>query len=390
MTGTQSKPLSPAELALLFKDRYQHSPDGVWAAPGRVNLIGEHTDYNEGFVLPFAIDRIAQVAVRLRPDRKVRLISSLAERKQVSVDLDQLHPGTMNGWTAYPLGVAWVLQQRGISVPGFDLYLDSSVPSGAGLSSSAAIECAVALALNDLTGAGLSREELVLVGQRAENEVVGAPTGILDQSASLLATEGHAVFLDCRSRAAEAVPLDLARHHLRMLVIDTKVSHAHASGGYAARRASCELGAEVCGVPALRDLSPADLPEAAGLLDEETFRRVRHVVTENARVAETVSRLATTGPASIGDLLDASHASMRDDFEISCPELDLAVGTARGNGALGARMTGGGFGGSAIAVIDVAAEATVRQAVLSAFAEADYARPDIFAVSPGAGARRVV
>jgi galactokinase len=389
MTGPQPAALSPSELTGLFRDHYGHAPDGIWAAPGRVNLIGEHTDYNEGFVLPFAIDRTAHVAIRLRPDRKVRLISTLGGGNQVDADLDRLHPATMSGWTAYPLGVAWILQQRGVEVPGFDFLLDSSVPSGAGLSSSAAIECAVASALNELTGAGLSREQLVLVGQRAENEVVGAPTGILDQSASLLATEGHAVFLDCRSRAAELVPLDLARDNLEMLVIDTKVSHAHASGGYAARRASCELGAEVCGVPALRDLSAADLQEAAGLLDEETFRRVRHVVTEDERVRETVARLAATGPADIGDLLDASHASMRDDFEISCPELDLAVEAARRNGALGARMTGGGFGGSAIAIIGVAAEAAVRQAVLAAFAEAGYVRPDIFAVSPGPGARRV-
>lgn len=385
-----STPPGPDGLARLFSTHFGQAPDGVWAAPGRVNLIGEHTDYNEGFVLPFAIDRTARVAVRTRTDRTARLISTFGGLGQVTADLDRLSADTMEGWTAYPLGVVWALQQSGVDVPGFDLYLDSTVPTGAGLSSSAAIECAVSLALDELTGAGLSRSELVLVGQRAENEVVGAPTGILDQSASLLAAEGHAVFLDCRSQRSELVPLDLAADGLVVLVVDTKVSHAHATGGYAARRASCELGAEVAGVAALRDLSMGDLEEVSGLLDEETFRRVRHIVTENDRVLETVRLLASEGPTAIGRLLNASHASMRDDFEISCPELDLAVDTALANGALGARMTGGGFGGSAIALLPAAAEQAVRDALAAAFKEAGYAAPDLFTVSPSAGASRAL
>lgn len=385
-----STPPGPDGLARLFSTHFGQAPDGVWAAPGRVNLIGEHTDYNEGFVLPFAIDRTARVAVRTRTDRTARLISTFGGLGQVTADLDRLSADTMEGWTAYPLGVVWALQQSSVDVPGFDLYLDSTVPTGAGLSSSAAIECAVSLALDELTGAGLSRSELVLVGQRAENEVVGAPTGILDQSASLLAAEGHAVFLDCRSQRSELVPLDLAADGLVVLVVDTKVSHAHATGGYAARRASCELGAEVAGVAALRDLSMGDLEEVSGLLDEETFRRVRHIVTENDRVLETVRLLASEGPTAIGRLLNASHASMRDDFEISCPELDLAVDTALANGALGARMTGGGFGGSAIALLPAAAEQAVRDALAAAFKEAGYAAPDLFTVSPSAGASRAL
>lgn len=384
-----SNSLTPAALAAAFTAAFGTVPDGVWAAPGRVNLIGEHTDYNEGYVLPFAIDRAAQVAIALREDSRARLLTSYGHEGVVSVDLTSLSPESMKGWTAYPLGVVWVLQQMGVAVGGFDLFLDSSVPSGAGLSSSAAIECAVATALNELTGAGLSANELVLVGQRAENEVVGAPTGILDQSASLLSTDGHAVFLDCRTQESALVPLDLAAAELLMLVVDTKVTHAHATGGYAARRASCELGAEVLGVAALRDVTAADLPEAAGLLDAETFRRVRHIVTENQRVLDTVAVLADAGPLAIGELLTASHASMRDDFEISCPELDLAVDTALAQGALGARMTGGGFGGSAIALIPAAREAAVRDAVLAAFADAELTAPDIFAVSPAPGARRI-
>ncbi|ALV44481.1 galactokinase [Arthrobacter alpinus] len=384
-----SASIDAAFVAASFEETFGSKPDGVWSAPGRVNLIGEHTDYNEGFVLPFAIDRAAAVAIRLREDNTARLVSSYGDQEIVSVDLTSLSHQSMSGWTAYPLGVVWVMGQMGITVGGFDLYLHSTVPSGAGLSSSAAIECAVATAFNELESAGLSLNELVLVGQRAENEVVGAPTGILDQSASLLSTDGNAVFLDCRTQESKLVPLDLDAAELLILVVDTKVTHAHATGGYAARRASCELGAQVLGVQALRDVTAADLPEASGLLDEETYRRVRHIVTENQRVLDTVEVLDDAGPAAIGALLTASHASMRDDFEISCPELDLAVDTALAQGAVGARMTGGGFGGSAIALIQSADEAAVSEAIVEAFAAAGFTAPDIFAVSPAPGARRI-
>lgn len=377
------------DLAARFTREFGAAPAGVWQAPGRVNLIGEHTDYNEGFVLPFAIDRTARVAVGIRQDSTVRLLSTYGDQGMVSTTLDALEPGSAKGWTKYPLGVMWALRERGIDVPGIDLLLDSDVPLGAGLSSSHAIECAVVTALNELTGAGLAAEDMVLATQRAENDFVGAPTGIMDQSASLRGAKGHAVFLDCRDQNATLVPFETEPAGLILLVIDTKVSHSHADGGYASRRASCELGAEVMGVKALRDVQVGDLEEASGLLDEVTFRRVRHVVTENDRVLQTVERLAAEGPAAIGTLLDASHASMRDDFEISCPELDLAVDTSRASGAIGARMTGGGFGGAAIALTPVASEEKVRAAVVSAFAEAGYAAPDIFTVSPAAGAMRV-
>ncbi|WP_426766342.1 galactokinase [Pseudarthrobacter sp. 1G09] len=377
------------DLAARFTREFGAAPAGVWRAPGRVNLIGEHTDYNEGFVLPFAIDRTARVAVGIRQDSTVRLLSTYGDQGMVSTTLDALEPGSAKGWTKYPLGVMWALRGRGIDVPGIDLLLDSDVPLGAGLSSSHAIECAVVTALNELTGAGLAAEDMVLATQRAENDFVGAPTGIMDQSASLRGAKGHAVFLDCRDQNATLVPFETEPAGLILLVIDTKVSHSHADGGYASRRASCELGAEVMGVKALRDVQVADLEEASGLLDEVTFRRVRHVVTENDRVLQTVERLAAEGPAAIGSLLDASHASMRDDFEISCPELDLAVDASRASGAIGARMTGGGFGGAAIALTPVASEEKVRAAVVRAFAEAGYAAPDIFTVSPAAGAMRV-
>ncbi|MDK1361715.1 galactokinase [Arthrobacter sp. zg-Y1219] len=381
--------LSAPELVTAFTNRFGREPAGVWSAPGRVNLIGEHTDYNDGFVLPFAINRSTSVAAAPRRDRTTQVHSAFNGGSTVSASLDDLQAGSIQGWAAYPLGVLWAFEDHGARVPGVDLYLDSDVPVGAGLSSSAALECAVAVMANELSDAGLTGPELAALGQRAENLMVGAPTGIMDQSASLLGEEGHAVFLDCRTREAQLVPLDLAGNGLTLLVIDTKVSHEHSTGGYAARRTSCERGAEAMGVAALRDLSLADLPAAAGILDEETFRRVRHIVTENDRVLAAVDVLRGQGPAGLGALLNESHASMRDDFEISCPELDLAVDTALSAGALGARMTGGGFGGSAIALVNSDDADAVTAAVTVAFAAAGYAAPAVFTVLPAAGAGRV-
>ncbi|MHA7280343.1 galactokinase [Arthrobacter sp. MDT2-2] len=381
---------TPLDLAAAFTDRFGSEPDGLWSAPGRVNVIGEHTDYNGGFVLPFAIRHSTTVAAAVRPDRTVRVASTFApDDDPVTADLDALEEGSVQGWAAYPLGVLWAMEQSGYRCPGMDILVDSSVPVGAGLSSSAALECSVAVAVNELSEAGVSRRELAAIGQLAENRMVGAPTGIMDQSASLLGEPGHAVFLDCRSGDSQLVPLDLEAAGLELMVIDTRVSHSHATGGYAARRRSCELGAELMGVPSLRDLSVEDLATAAGVLDEETFRRVRHVVTENARVEDTVQVLTAKGPADLGSLLVASHASMRDDFEISCAELDTAVEAALGAGALGARMTGGGFGGSAIALARVGDVPAIREAVQDAFSAAGFRAPVIFSVLPGAGAARV-
>lgn len=374
-----------------FRGRFGRDADGLWSGPGRVNLIGEHTDYNDGFVFPFAINRRAVVALALRDDRMLRVASSFTE-EIVEISLDDLSPETVSGWSAYPLGVAWALGQKGAdlaTVAGFDAYIDSDVPIGAGLSSSAAIECATAVALDEVWNLGFDKQVLVRVGQLAENEVVGAPTGILDQSASLLGQTDAAVFLDCRSFESEVIPLGFDAAGLELLVIDTKVSHAHATGGYADRRASCETGARLLGVASLRDLTVADLPRAASVLDEETHRRVRHILTENQRVLDTVRVLREDGPGAIGALLDASHASMRDDFEISVAELDLAVETARTAGALGARMTGGGFGGSAIALTPHALIPAVQQAVEAAFTAAGYTAPDMFVVRAAAGAGRL-
>jgi len=373
-----------------FAEIFGRQADGLWSAPGRVNLIGEHTDYNEGFVLPFAINRRTVVALGLRDDRKARVGSSFAD-ELVEIDLSDLTPDALHGWSAYPLGLAWALTEFGVdldAVPGFDILIDSNVPVGAGLSSSAAIECAVAVALNDVWRLGLDRPTLARVGQRAENVAVGAPTGIMDQSASLLGETDSAVFLDCRSLHSEVVPLGLEAAGLEVLIIDTGVTHAHATGGYAERRASCEKGARILGVESLRDVSVDDLDRAREVLDDVTFRRVRHVVTEDQRVLDTVRLLREQGPAAIGELLDASHRSMRDDFEISVPELDLAVETAQANGAIGARMTGGGFGGSAIALVPSDALSRVLVAIDGAFAENGFGQPDVFTVSPSEGAKR--
>ncbi|WP_285137549.1 galactokinase [Microbacterium sp. lyk4-40-TSB-66] len=367
---------------------------GVWSAPGRANLIGEHTDYNEGFVFPFAIAQRTAAAVAVRSDDVIRVRSTFAD-DTVEVALADLDARIAAGgldWAGYPLGVAWaLLREAPDAAPhGIDLALASEVPVGAGLSSSAAIEGAVASALNDVWSAGLDKVALARVGRIAENDAVGAPTGIMDQMASMLGVADAATFLDCRTLETRPVALGFAEAGLSVLVVDTLVEHAHSTGGYRERRAACERGAAAFGVPALRDVTVDDLPRAAEMLDDVTFRRVRHIVTENQRVLDTVAALDADGPSAIGELLVASHASMRDDFEISVPELDLAVETTLGAGALGARMTGGGFGGAAIALIPTGLIPAATDAVLAAFSASGFRAPNIFTVTPSEGARRDV
>jgi galactokinase len=368
-------------------------PDGVWSAPGRANLIGEHTDYNDGFVLPFAIDRRTVAAVRVRDDRRIRVASTF-DAEPVEIDLADLAVtefprDAVPEWAAYPLGVAWALLATGVVDPvGVDIAFASDVPVGAGLSSSAAIEGATASALRDVWDLDLDATGLARIGRRAENEAVGAPTGIMDQMASMLGRQDAAIFIDCRSLEGTPVDLGFADAGLELLVIDTRVAHAHSTGGYGDRRAACERGAAALGVKALRDLSPADLDRARELLDDTTYRRVRHVVTEDQRVLDTVRILHEDGPLAIGDLLVASHVSLRDDFEVSCPELDTAVDAALAGGAIGARMTGGGFGGSAIALVRREDADAVSESVTHAFADSGFAEPGIFVVEPSEGARR--
>lgn len=378
-------------VAAEFAELYGRAPDGVWAAPGRVNLIGEYTDFNEGFVLPLALPHTAVAAVSRRDDGILRLHSRDVGGGVVELAADALKPGGVEGWAAYPAGVVWALRDAGHPVGGADVHLASTVPTGAGLSSSAALEVVTALALNDLYGLGLDRPRLALLAQRAENAFVGVPCGVMDQMAAACAEEGHALFLDTRDLSYRQVPFDLASVGLRLLVVDTRVKHALGDGAYAERRAGCEAGARALGVRALREVNAAQLPAALGRLSDETVRRyVRHVVSDNDRVERTIALLdAGDDVRAVGALLVEGHASLRDDLRVSCPELDLAVSAAVGAGALGARMTGGGFGGSAVVLVEAGEAGSVADAVRDAFRAAGYAEPRVFPAVPSAGARRL-
>jgi galactokinase len=369
-----------------FTERFGAAPEGVWAAPGRVNVIGEHTDYNDGYVLPVALPHTTRAAVGRRTDGRVAFVSTQGDGAVVELGMDELAPGRPDGWAGYPAGVVEGLRQR--LAGGVSVLLDSDVPVGAGLSSSAALTCSVALALSDLVAPELTRTDLVDLARRSENDFVGAPTGILDQSASLLCAAGHALFLDTREKRTDQVPLDLAAAELELLVVDTGTSHTHADGGYGDRRRECEEAAARLGVPALRDVP--DLAGLAALDDDVLLRRARHIVTENARVLEVVRILrGSADPRAIGPVLTEGHASLRDDFQISTVELDACVDAAVGAGAHGARMVGGGFGGSAVVLVDRDGAAAVAEAVRQRFEREGYAAPRTFDVVPSAGARRI-
>jgi galactokinase len=369
--------------AAAFRQVFGAEPEGVWAAPGRVNLIGEHTDYNEGFVMPFALPFYAAAAVSKSATWEFH--STYGNGDTVRADsLGSSVGDGVDGWAGYLAGVAWALNEAGYPVSPVRVAIHSDVPHGAGLSSSAALECAILIALADLYGHEIDRAEAARIAQKAENEYVGAPTGVLDQSASLLCTEGRVMFMDCRDLSREQVPFDLASENLTMLVIDVNAPHRHADGEYASRRADCEEAARQLGVPFLRDA-----PRHARLEDDRLNRRLRHIITENERVLDTMKILKGGSVAGIGELLTASHASMRDDYEISCTELDSAVDAALGAGALGARMTGGGFGGSAIALVESPAAPKVEAAVIEAAAAKGLRTPRIFVARAAAGAHRV-
>lgn len=376
---------------MTFREVYGSEPDGVWAAPGRVNLIGEHTDYNDGFVLPLALPHTTRVHAARRDDGVLRLHSADSAPHTgdgvVQLRVDELAPAGSTGWAAYPAGVVWSLREAGLPVGGADLHFESTVPTGAGLSSSAALEVSTALALNDLHGLGQSPARLARLCQRAENDFVGVPCGIMDQMASACCTEGHALFLDARDLTQRQVPLDLAAEGLKLLVVDTRVKHELGEGEYAKRRAGCEEGARRLGVSALRDVPYEELDGALERLADDTVRGlVRHIVTENRRVEDVIRLLDAGDTRGIGPVLTEGHASVRDDFRISCDELDLVVETANAAGALGARMTGGGFGGSAIVLLEDGLTDKVTEAVEAAFAAEGYRPPRVFPALPGRGA----
>lgn len=385
---------SGTDPAATFAELYGREPDGIWAAPGRVNLIGEYTDFNDGFVMPFALPHSARAAVSRRDDGVLRLYSSDVPGGVVSLRVDELAPHSGHGWAAYPAGVLWALREAGHPVTGADIALTSTVPTGAGLSSSAALETVTALALNDLFELGLSPAQIAVTGRRAENDFVGVPCGIMDQMASACCTEGHALHLDTRDLSLRQVPFDPAAQGLTLLVVDTRVKHALGDGAYAERRAGCEEGARLLGLPMLRDLPYEDLATALTTLadagaDESVIRYVRHVVGDNRRVEQVIALLDAGDVRAAGPLLNEGHLSLRDDLRVSCPELDLVVEAANEAGALGARMTGGGFGGSAVVLVEEAVADAVAGAVVEAFAAAGHAAPGIFDAVPSAGARRL-
>ncbi|PRX50008.1 galactokinase [Prauserella shujinwangii] len=372
-----------------FTAAFGGAPDGVWAAPGRVNVIGEHTDYNDGFVLPMALPQGVTAAAARRPGSDVRVVSRQEPGDPVTFGLDA-GPGTVTGWAAYVAGVVWSLHSAGFDLGGADLAVDGDVPAGAGLSSSAALECAVAAALSDLFGLRLGPNALARAAQRAENDFVGMPCGIMDQMASMASREGHLLFLDTRSLTTEHVPFDLAASGHALLVIDTRAPHRLVDGEYADRRQTCEKAAAALGLAALRDVPAGTLPETLSALDDETQRRrVRHVVTENERVLDVVRRLRAGDVTGVGPLLTASHASLRDDYAVTVPELDTAVEAALAAGAFGARMTGGGFGGCVIALVPAERTDPVLAAVRREFAAHGFAEPTGFVATPSPGARRL-
>jgi galactokinase len=376
-----------AGTARYFAERYGHDAAGTWFAPGRVNLLGG-PDYNEVFVLPFALSVGVCAAASRRSDRRIALTSRQAGGEPVLLDIDTLEPGSAPGWAAYPAGVAWALRQAGYLAGGADVAIDADLPAGAGLSSSAALECSVALALTELYQVPVPRRELAALARRAENDFAGMPCGIMDQTAALLGKAGHALLLDCRTGAEAPVPLDPAAAGLTLLVIDTRARHALTDGQYASRRQACEEAASRLGVRSLRDVT-GDPGALARLTDPSLRRLAGHVVAENGRLLRAVDLLRAGDQAAIGELLTASHHSLRDEFRMSWPQADAAVEAAVDAGAAGARMTGGGFGGSVVALVPAERTGPVRTAVTRSFARRHWPAPRCLDVVPSDGARRI-
>jgi len=371
-----------------FRDRFGGEPR-VCRAPGRVNLIGEHTDYNGGFVLPAALDLATYAAIAPRQDRILRVHSRLMDQT-TSFDLNEAEPKPRKDWSDYVRGVAVVLENAGDRLLGADLLIDSDVPLGAGLSSSAAIEVATGYALLSNSSLPIDLTRLALACQRAENEFAGMRCGIMDQFIACHGATHQALLIDCRSLEHRAVPID---PRVRLAICNTMVRHQHAAGEYNLRRRDCEegvsrLSAALPGITALRDVKEEDLERHAGLLTPVIYRRCRHVVTENARTLRAAEALAAGDLALCGQLMRESHASMRDDFEISCTEVDTMVElNAAADGAYGARMTGGGFGGSTISLVDASATDSFKERVVTRYRAMTGLEPEVFisAVADGVG-----
>lgn len=371
------------DITELFAKGFGYPPEVVASAPGRVNLIGEHIDYSEGFVLPFAIDAVTKCAIAKRDDEKIRIISAQKKNEVIESNLEAIAAKEGSAWSSYIYGVIWAMEIE----TGLDIYIDGKVPLGAGLSSSAALECSVATALNHLFHLEKTLPELARLTQRAENDYVGVPCGIMDQSISLMARAGYGLLLDCQDLSTRHIKIDFASSSLRLLIIDTQAHHALTDGGYAKRRESCEEVVKIFSIPSLRQLSMESLLAHKTKLSDIQFKRARHGVSEMLRVLDAVKALEAEDFEALGQLLNQSHNSLRDDYEVSCPELDLAVETALCTGALGARMVGGGFGGSAIALINERDAGVVSLAIEKAFAKSGFKAPRFFDSLPSDGAK---
>lgn len=365
-----------------FEELFGQKPQVISEAPGRVNLIGEHIDYSEGFVLPFAIADRTYAAISTRTDGLIRIASHQRKEKIFSIDIHDVKPGSKGEWEKYVLGVIWSLS----ITTGVDIFVDGNVPAGAGLSSSAALECSVAVGLNQLLDLGLSLEDLARATQKAENDYVGMPCGIMDQSVSLMGKAGSALLLDCRDLSTESVPFNVAKAGLELLIIDTQAHHALVDGGYAERRAACESVAAKLNIPSMRHLTLEVLEANKQMITDIEYIRARHAVTEIARVLDAVHALRESDFLTLGKLINESHISLRDDYAVSCPELNVAVDASLAAGALGARMVGGGFGGSAIALVRADSVEKTREAVTAAFESRGFKKPRFFTSLPSAGA----
>ena len=371
-----------------FTEIFGYEPDGLWSAPGELSLLGDDSDYADGYVLSIAIDRRTVVAVGVRKDRKLRVASTEAD-EIAEISLDNLSPEQVHGWAAYPLGVAWALGQFGADLsagPGLDIFIDSDVPVGVGLGSSAALEAAVAVALNDAWQLSLDTLSLARVSQRAEKSVVGRVTGLGDHIPTLLAEDDHAVLFDSRSLDSDPIPLGFVDNDLVILVMDTGVE---ASPDLARQRfEELEQAVDSLDVPSLRDMSPKRLPDFRDKLSETVYRRVQHIVNENQRVLDVARTLRQEGPLLIGDILTASQASLRDDYGITSQEIDLAIDTALTNGALGARAIGLGLSGTVYALVSSDDLSLLLVALDGAFSEHGYSAPATYVVHASRGAVR--
>ncbi len=379
-----------ANVTSAFLARFGREPEVVVRAPGRVNLMGEHTDYNDGYVLPVALDRAAWIAAAPIEEREVR-VYALDMASGVTFSLENIPPSDGN-WADYPRGVAWVLQERGLHLAGMEAVLTSSVPVGSGLSSSAAVEVAFAYTWQRLSGFRLNRRDLALACQRAENVYVGVNCGIMDQMASALGAKGHALLLDCRTLETETVPLPRG---VAIVVADTGVRRQLAASEYNVRRSQCEravqlLSTDLPGIRALRDVTPQDLERLKKRLPEVIYRRARHVVNDNARVFQVKKALQQGDLATVGALMRACHISLRDDYEVSSPELDaLAEAAWKVEGCYGSRLTGAGFGGCTVSLVAEGAVPDFQAYVAAAYEKAFSRRPEIYVCQAADGVKRV-